>query len=60
MRWWGGNIVIRNNGNVRQRKRFVIKAAGQFRGGEFFYYTLQPESAEIRNNSLTVNLGYNF
>ena len=31
-----------------------------FRGGEFFGYALQPESAEIRNNCLTVTIGYNF
>jgi hypothetical protein len=34
--------------------------ADLFRGGEFFGYALQPESAEIRNNCLTVNIGYNF
>lgn len=39
---------------------YDIGCRNQFRGGEFFYYTLRPESAEIRNNSLTVSIGYNF
>lgn len=39
---------------------YDIGCRDQFRGGDFFYYTLRPESAEIRNNSLTVSIGYNF
>lgn len=39
---------------------YDIGCRNQFRGGEFYYYTLGPESAKIHNNCLTISVGYNF
>ena len=53
----GAGFVIRR---IYLGISYDIGCRDLFRGGEFFGYALQPESAEIRNNCLTVNIGYNF
>ena len=53
----GAGFVIRR---IYLGISYDIGCRNLFRGGEFFGYALQPESAEIRNNCLTVNIGYNF
>ena len=53
----GAGFVIRR---IYLGISYDIGCRDLFRGGEFFGYALQPESAEIRNNCLTVTIGYNF
>lgn len=39
---------------------YDIGCRNQFRGGELFGHTLEPDILQVRNNSLLLLVGYNF